>query len=393
MPEMRDLQSLPRFPHPPGCQLHRPAFWPIVLLTLWQIKRALRGTPDMIRVGIAGIGFMGMIHYLAYQRTKGVKVAAMCETRRERLAGDWREIKGNFGPAGTMMDLSGIDTYEKLEDMLASKKLDLIDICLPPAAHAPVAVAALKAGKHVFCEKPIALAPADAARMVGTAKRAGKQLMIGQVLPFFPEYAFAYKAIATGRYGKLLGGHFKRVISDPQWLADFYDPAKIGGPMLDLHVHDAHYIRLVFGMPKSVFTSGRMRGKVAEYFVSQFMFRDPAVVVSAMSGVIQQQGRGFCAGFEIHLEKATLIYDFAVVGDKPELNMPLTVLRADGKVERPEMKSSDPVDSFTDELAEAVRTVKSGKPSALLDGQLARDALLLCHKQTESIRKRKAVTV
>lgn len=347
----------------------------------------------MIRVGIAGIGFMGMIHYLAYQRIKGVKVAAMCETRRERLAGDWREIKGNFGPAGTMMDLSGIDKYEKLDDMLASAKLDMIDVCLPPAAHAPVTVAALKAGKHVFCEKPIALKPADATRMVDAAKVARKQLMIGQVLPFFPEYAFAYKAITSGRYGRLLGGHFKRVISDPQWLADFYDPKKVGGPMLDLHVHDAHYIRLLFGMPKSVFSCGRMRGKVAEYFVSQFMFRDRRLVVSAMSGVIQQQGRGFSAGFEIHLEKATLLYDFAVVGDTPELNMPLTVLRADGKVERPAMKSADPIDSFADELSEAVRTVKRGKPSPLLDGQLARDAVVLCQKQTESIRKRKAVKV
>jgi predicted dehydrogenase len=334
-----------------------------------------------------------MIHYLAYQKVKGLKVAALCETRRERLAGDWRAIKGNFGPAGTMMDLSGIDRYEKLDDMLASAKLDVIDICLPPAAHAPVAIAALKAGKHVFCEKPIALVPADAARMVRAAKAARRQLMIGQVLPFFPEYAFAYKAIAGGRYGRLLGGHFKRVISDPQWLADFYDPAKVGGPMLDLHVHDAHFIRLLFGMPKRVFSSGRMRGKVAEYFVSQFQFRDPGLVVSALSGVIQQQGRGFSAGFEIHLEKATLLYDFAVVGDAAELNMPLTVLRADGTVERPAMKSSDPIDSFADELSEAARTVKSGKPSALLDGQLARDAIVLCHKQTESIRTRKAVKV
>jgi predicted dehydrogenase len=347
----------------------------------------------MIRVGIAGLGFMGMIHYLAYRKVKGVKVAAMCETQRERLAGDWRAIKGNFGPQGTMMDLSGIDKYEQLDEMLASAKLDVIDICLPPAAHAPVAIAALKAGKHVFSEKPIALKAADAARMVRTAKTAGKQLMIGQVLPFFPEYALAYKAVTSGKYGRLLGGHFKRVISDPLWLKDFYDPAKIGGPMLDLHVHDAHYIRLLFGMPKSVFASGRMRGKVAEYFVSQFAFKDPKLVVSAMSGVIQQQGRGFSAGFEIHLERATLLYDFAVVGDTPEANMPLTVLKSDGKVERPEMKSSDPIDSFADELTEAARTVKSGKPSALLDGSLARDAIVLCAAQTESIRKRRPVKV
>jgi predicted dehydrogenase len=256
-----------------------------------------------------------------------------------------------------------------------------------------VAIAALKAGKHVFCEKPIALSAADATRMVRAAKTAGKQLMIGQVLPFFPEYAFAYQAIHSGRYGRLLGGHFKRIISDPQWLKDFYDPDKVGGPMLDLHVHDAHYIRLLFGMPKGVFTSGRMRGQVAEYFVSQFSFADPKLVVSAQSGVIQQQGRGFSCGFEIHLEKATLLYDFAVVGDTPEMNMPLTLLRADGKVERPRMKSADPTDAFADELTEAARTIKSRQPSALLDGQLARDAVILCHKQTESLRKRKAVAV
>ncbi len=347
----------------------------------------------MIRVGIAGIGFMGMIHYLAYQKLKGVKVAAMCEQDRARLAGDWRTIKGNFGPAGTQMDLSGIEKYEKLDDMLANDKLDMIDICLPPAAHAPVAIAALRAGKHVFCEKPIALVPADAERMVRTAKTAGKQLMIGQVLPFFPEYAFAHQAVRSGKYGRLLGGHFKRVISDPQWLKDFYDPKKVGGPMLDLHVHDAHFIRLLCGMPKAVFTSGRMRGEVAEYFTSQFIFEDPALVVSAMSGVIQQQGRGFCAGFEIHLQRATLLYDFAVIDGKPELNMPLTVLTADGKTHRPKMKSADPVDSFAAELTEAVRTVKSGKPSPLLDGQLARDAVILCQKQTASIQKRRLVTV
>ncbi len=347
----------------------------------------------MIRVGIAGIGFMGMIHYLAYQKIRGVKVAALCETQRERLAGDWRAIKGNFGPAGKKMDLSGIAKYEDLDEMLADGKLDVIDICLPPAAHADVATRALKADKHVFCEKPIALAPADAVRMVKTAKSRGKQLMIGQVLPFFPEYAFAYQAVTSGKYGRLLGGHFKRIISDPTWLAHFYDPQKVGGPMLDLHVHDAHYIRLLCGMPQKVSSVGRMRGEVAEYFVSQFAFDDPKLVVSAASGVIHQQGRPFSAGFEIHLERATLVYDNAgIVGHAGE-GVPLSVLTADGKVQRPKLGSSDPVDSFVAELTEAARTVKSGKPSALLDGGLARDAVVLCQKQTESIRKRRPVAI
>jgi predicted dehydrogenase len=73
--------------------------------------------------------------------------------------------------------------------------------------------------------------------------------------------------------------------------------------------------------------------------------------------------------------------------------MPLTVLRHDGTVERPTMQSADPVDSFAAELGEVVKTVRSGKPSALLDGELARDAVTLCQKQTESIKKGRLVNI
>ena len=72
----------------------------------------------MLRIGIAGIGFMGMIHFLSYRKVPGARVRALCEKEEKRLAGDWRGIKGNFGPAGTMMDLSGIATYRELEWMV-----------------------------------------------------------------------------------------------------------------------------------------------------------------------------------------------------------------------------------------------------------------------------------
>ncbi len=336
----------------------------------------------MIRVGIAGIGFMGMTHYLAYQKIRGVKVAALCEKNfPERLAGDWRGIKGNFGPPGEIMDLTGVTRYTEFAEMIADPTLDLIDICLPPAAHAATAVAASKAGKNVFCEKPIALTPFDGVRMVETAKKAGRLLMIGHVLPFFPEYKFAYDAIVKGKYGQLLGGHFKRIISDPAWLPDFYNPAKVGGPMLDLHVHDAHFIRLVFGMPKAVQSVGTMRGEVAERFSTQFIY-DPPKMVTATSGVIAQQGRPFTHAYEIYLEKATIFFD---------ANTPLTVLLNKGKVEQP--KTAGQPDAFFAELSEVVRAVRTNTPSALLDGQLARDAVVLCQKETESIVKGRAVKV
>jgi predicted dehydrogenase len=347
----------------------------------------------MLNVGIAGIGFMGMMHYLAYQKVRGAKVRAICEQDPKRLAGDWRAIKGNFGPQGELMDLTGIAKHADLDELIADPNLDMIDICLPPAQHAEVAIAALKAGKHVFCEKPIALEAADGKRMVETARRCGKLLMIGHVLPFFPEFNFAYKAIVGGKYGKLRGGHFKRIIADPAWLPDFFNPDKVGGPMLDLHIHDAHFIRLVCGMPRQVQSAGTMRGEVVERFSTQFLFDDPGLIVTATSGVIAQQGRPFTHAYEIYLEGATLLFDYAGLPKVGDALTPVTVLLEKGKVERPKMAGGDALAPFAAELAEVVRAVSNNAPSPILSGDLARDALTLCFKQTESVRKGKPVKV
>ena len=345
----------------------------------------------MLRVGVVGIGFMGWIHTLAYRKVKGVKVVAYCEQNEKRLAGDWTDIKGNFGPPGEKMNMKSYACYTELDEMLKDPKIDLVDICLPPGAHAVAATKALKAGKHVFCEKPIALAAADAKKMLKAAADSGKQLLIGHVLPFFSEFAYAHKIATSGKYGKLLGGHFKRVISDPQWIPNFYDPQRVGGPMLDLHIHDAHYIRLLFGMPTAVLSTGRMRGEVAEFFTSQFQFADENLSVTATSGVIRQQGRSFMHAFEIHLEKATIVFEFSVIDGKAELNMPVTLLTADGKVTRPTFPAGDAEDPFAAELTEAAKSIRTGKPSPILNAQLAGDALALCEAQTESIRKRKLI--
>ncbi len=347
----------------------------------------------MLRVGIVGIGFMGWIHTLAYRKVKGAKVVAYCEQIEKRLAGDWTDIKGNFGPPGEIMDMKPYACYRDLDALLKNPKIDLVDICLPPGAHATAAIKALKAGKHVLCEKPIALTAADARKMVKTAADTGRQLLIGHVLPFFSEFAYAHKLVTSGKYGKPLGGHFRRVISDPLWLPNFYDPRKVGGPMLDLHVHDAHFIRLLFGMPTAVLSTGRMRGEVVDFFTSQFQFPDQRLTVTATSGCIHQQGRAFTHGYEIHLEKATVLFDSAVIDGKGELNMPVTLLTADGKVTRPVFPAAAAEDAFAAEIGEVVKSLRTGKPSAILNGQLASDALTLCEAQTQSVQKRKLVRI
>jgi predicted dehydrogenase len=221
--------------------------------------------------------------------------------------------------------------------------------------------------------------------MVEAARKAGRHLFAGHVLPFVPEYAEARKIIDEGRHGKLLGGWFKRIISDPTWLPDFYDPARVGGPLIDLHVHDAHLIRLLFGMPTSVTTQGRRRGKVVEYCNTMFSFPNRSLVVGAASGVIQQQGRAFTHGFEIHLEKATLQYDFAVIGGQGKLILPLTIYDDKGGVTQPPLGDGDPILAFVGEIGEIVRSLESGRPSPILSGDLARDAVALCRMQEEAV--------
>ena len=335
----------------------------------------------MLRIGIHGLGFMGMMHYLAYQRLSGVQVTAICESLPERRKGDWTAIKGNFGPQGTQMDLTGVKTYAEADELFADPNVDLVDICLPPNMHAQMTIAALAAGKHVFCEKPIALALADADAMTVAADANKKLFMVGHVLPFFPAYAFVYEAARTNKYGKLIGGHFDRVISDPVWLKDFYNMSTTGGPLLDLHIHDAHFIRLLFGLPKQVQSVGRLRGEVPEYFSTQFVFADPSVVVTATSGCIFQQGRPFMARSEVHFEKATLVLDGSGT----------TILTEDGKSLPAELPTLDDVGFFASELQELTDSVKQGKVSPILGGTLARDALLIALAEMESIQKRQPV--
>src|SRR5919206_4276607 len=132
------------------------------------------GDPTMVRIGIAGIGFMGLIHYLAARRLRGAAVAAIHSRDPKKLAGDWRGIRGNFGPPGEMMDLSGVQKYDRLDTLLADPAIDLVDVCNPTHLHPETALRALQAGKHVLVEKSIALDPQEADAMLEAARQANR---------------------------------------------------------------------------------------------------------------------------------------------------------------------------------------------------------------------------
>lgn len=339
----------------------------------------------MIRIGMVGVGFIGMIHFLAYRKVQGAKVVALCERDKKRLSGDWTGLRGNFGPPGEKMDLSGVKPYEELDRLLADPDVDLIDICTPTHLHAPMVLAALKAGKNVLVEKPIALKVEDADAMVAAARASGTLFMVAQVLPFFPEFGYAADAVRSGRYGKLLGGHLTRVISQPDWSADIADASKTGGPAVDLHIHDTHFLAVLAGMPKQVFANGILAadGSV-DYLTTNYLYGPSGPALSCSSGIAATKGRPFTHGFELYLEQATLAHN---------ASLPLTVYGADGTTQVPELGSGDPIDSFARELQAAVESVRAGKPHDNLRGDVARDALALSYRECESVRTGQVVGV
>jgi predicted dehydrogenase len=329
---------------------------------------------------------MGMIHFLAARKLQGAQVSALCSRDAKKLAGDWRSIQGNFGPRGDMMDLTGVKKYQNLDDLLGDKDVDLIDICNPTHLHPDTAIRALRAGKHVLVEKAIALDAKDADAMLAAARQAKRLLLVAHVLPFVPEFALAAEIMRDGRHGRVLAGHFKRVISKPDWSAEIGDAAKTGGPAVDLHIHDTHFIGLVCGVPGQVFAVGREEGGVVTHLTTSYLYGPGGPAITCSSGALAQKGRPFVHGFEIYLERATLIFESGAV--------PLTILGADGSVQRPALTGGDdPTEAFTAELQAVVQGVASGKEPDLLRGELARDALVLCYKECESVRTGKLVAV
>ena len=332
-----------------------------------------------MRAAIVGVGFMGWIHYLAYQRSECAELVGFCSRDAKKRAGDWRGIQGNFGPPGEQIDVSGLSVHESLDPLLADDSVDVIDICLPPHLHPEAIERCLAAGKRVLCEKPLALDAATARRLAGAAEPG--QLMVAHILPLMGPFRLLVEAAADGRWGRPVAGRFKRTIGPPTWIPDFYDVSRVGGPLIDLHVHDAHLIRVLFGMPQAAHTVSRRQQGVPKFYESVFEFADRELAVSAGGGVIDSPARGFTHGYEVSFEQATLQYEFAAYADGSTAEVPLTVMRADGTLERPEVDGGDPVSAFVDEIDAAAESFRSGQVNPILAAETAADALQICEMQ------------
>ena len=168
----------------------------------------------MLRIGIVGFGFMGRMHYRCWSDRNDSEVAAVCDAN-PNLEADTKTAIGNLEGAEEDIDFSGFACYTDLDAMLAAEKLDAVSITLPTPLHPAFTAKAFEAGVHVLCEKPMALNLPDCEAMMAAAERAGKHLLVGHCIRFWPEYAHARRAVISGKYGDVIAASFRRLSGAP----------------------------------------------------------------------------------------------------------------------------------------------------------------------------------
>ena len=195
----------------------------------------------MIHVGIAGCGKIAQVRHLPeFRDHPSAQVFGLYDLNRDR--------------ACALAEQYYAKAYETFESMLADPQIDAVSICTANAVHADMAVAALKAGKHVLCEKPMATSLPDCERMVQAARDSGKTLMIGQNQRLAPAHVKARELIGQGAIGKLLTFTTAFRHGGPEtWTVDpgsnwFFDKARaVMGAMADLGIHKTDLIQFLTG--------------------------------------------------------------------------------------------------------------------------------------------------
>ncbi len=202
-----------------------------------------------LNIGVIGLGSMGALHLDVFEKIQNASVTAVCSRDPRKLAGDLRGLGGNLEREGRVHDFAQVHAYTDWRELIADPNVDAVDICLPSDAHAEVSIAAMAAGKHVLCEKPMALTSADCDRMLAAADQHGRVLMIAHTLRFWPDYN--YLALFA-REHSIVEAFFERKCGVPDWSAWLPDPSRSGGAIFDLMIHDIDQAISLFGVPDQV---------------------------------------------------------------------------------------------------------------------------------------------
>ncbi|SFC36959.1 Predicted dehydrogenase [Bacillus sp. OV322] len=190
-----------------------------------------------LRIGVIGCGSIATHRHLPeYAANPEAEIAAVCDILKER--------------AEEKAELYQAKAYTSYEELLADDSIDAVSVCTPNYLHAPITIAALKAGKHVLCEKPMATSKEDAEAMIKASEESGKKLMIAHNQRFVPSHVKARELIESGKIGKLFSFRTAFGHGGPEgWSADgmdswfFKKSQAFIGAMGDLGVHKTDLLR------------------------------------------------------------------------------------------------------------------------------------------------------
>lgn len=338
----------------------------------------------MKRVAIVGFGFMGKTHYGAWKKCRGAKVVAVCDSNLAQLTA---KVTGNIKGAADNSALPGtVKVWDDFSKMLDAGGFDIVDITLPTPLHPEMTLAALGAGYHVLCEKPMALDLKSCDRMLAAAKKAGRELLIAQCVRFFPEYACLREMVRSGRYGKVVAADFTRFMSAPKWSPKggswLLDESRSGGLYVDAHVHDADYIVSLFGMPESVLSRSHR---------SPHGYIDHTTTIYGYPGMTVTSDCSFAASDSLVWDAAARVFfEKASVYLGPAYKNALTVYPEGGKPFVPKLAKAS---GYEAEVAYFLRMVEGREiKDRVLTAADARDSIALVlaeRKSAETGRERR----
>ena len=327
----------------------------------------------MIRIGVIGLGMMGRMHMAAWAKVRGTRVTALADTDARRASGDlsrgWSNIEGGV----EQLDISGLRTTTDPLELSTWDEVDLVDICAPTPFHVDLALVAIKANKHVLCEKPLARTAAEARRIARAAERGRGFFLPAMCIRFWPEWAWLKKAVAKGTYGKVICASFHRIGSRPPgW---FINGEWSGGAALDLHLHDADFVRYVFGDPTSVLCVGHVGPSGCVDHLRALYRYDDIPVVEAEGGWEAAPTSPFDMSYRVIFEKATAEYRI----DRPE--NPLMLYGP--KRARPIKVAA--TDGYQAEMAYFAKCIRAGTPPQTVTAADSAESIRLVEAEVKSV--------
>jgi predicted dehydrogenase len=340
---------------------------------------------NKVNVAVVGLGFMGVTHLRAYQQVESARIAAVCDAVRLPVNGVLQGVAGNIKKSDDINLGAEVKVFRKLEEVLADPEIDLVDLCTPTPLHPEQAIAALKARKHVLCEKPIARTSASAREIVKAQESAPGFLMPAMCMRFWPGWSWLKQVVREKTYGEVFAARFRRLSEMPSWSKQgTYTSAgsDLGGALFDLHIHDTDFVQFLFGMPTSVFSSGVVQqGGSINHVVTQYNYPGGPAVYAEGSWLLT---KGFNMSYTLHCERATLDFDLARGSEAMQVT-------EEGKA--PRTITYDGPDGYGGEVRYAVECAASGKPPTIVTAKDGLTALEICEAEEKSVRTNKLVSL